>query len=147
VDRLSDTSIRTARTDLTEPPPPRLLPILYFGVAQAALILAFAAVAIDPAGVSGFFYHSRIVAVVHLITLGWITSSILGSLYLVGPIALRMPLPARRPDYAAFALVAIGLIGMVAHFWIAEFRGMAWSGGTAAIGARPRSACTFVSPS
>ena len=90
--------------------------------------------AIDPAGVSGFFYHARIVAVVHLITLGWISSSILGSLYLVGPIALRMPVPARWPDYTACGLVAIGLIGMVAHFWIAEFRGMAWSGGTAAAG-------------
>jgi len=91
-------------------------------------------VAADPLGVAGFFYHSRMVAIVHLVTLGWITSSILGSLYLVGPIALRMPMPVRSPDYTAAALVAIGLIGMVAHFWIAEFSGMAWSGGTAAAG-------------
>jgi hypothetical protein len=74
--------------------PPRLLPILYFGVAHVALALACLAVAVDPRGVSGFFYHSRMLAIVHLVTLGWISTSILGSLYIVGPIALRMSIPA-----------------------------------------------------
>lgn len=73
-------------------------------------------------------------AIVHLVTVGWLTSSILGALYLVGPIALRMPLPARWPDYVAAALVAIGLIGIVSHFWIVEYKGMSWSGGTVAAG-------------
>ena len=40
---------------MSEAPPPRLLPILYFGVAHASLLLAFAAVAADPLGVAGFF--------------------------------------------------------------------------------------------
>jgi hypothetical protein len=39
--------------------PPRLLPVLYFGTAHVALAFAFAAVAIDPRRVSGFFYHAR----------------------------------------------------------------------------------------
>ena len=30
-------------------------------------------------------------------------------------------------DYAAFASVVIGVIGMVAHFWIEDYGGMAWS--------------------
>ena len=122
-----------ARTDVTEPPtprtrlPPRLLPVLYFGVAHVALALACLAVASDPRGVSGFFYHSRMLGIVHLVTLGWITASILGSLYIVGPIALRVWIPATRLDYAAFALVLIGVVGMVAHFWLQEYGGMAWS--------------------
>jgi hypothetical protein len=111
-----------------------MLPVLYFGTAHAALILAAAAVAFDPRAVSGFFYHSRMLAIVHLVTLGWITSSILGSLYLVGPIALRMPLPAGRTGYGAFALVLIGIIGMVAHFWIESYGGMAWSAITVGTG-------------
>jgi hypothetical protein len=73
-------------------------------------------------------------AIVHLVTVGWITSSILGALYLVGPIALRMPLPARWPDYLAAALVVTGLTGIVSHFWIVEYKGMSWSGGTVAAG-------------
>jgi len=37
-------------------------------------------VALDPRGVSGFFYHSRMLAIVHLVRLGWITASILRAL-------------------------------------------------------------------
>jgi hypothetical protein len=114
--------------------PPRLLPILYFAVAQVALMLAFAAIAVDPHAVAGFYYHSRMLAIVHLVTLGWITSSILGALYLVGPIAFRVTLRANRLDYAAFALVALGIAGMVTHFWIGELHGMAWSTPMAASG-------------
>jgi hypothetical protein len=79
--------------------PPRLLPIFYFGVAHIAFALACLSVALDPRGVSGFFYHSRILAIVHLVTLGWITTSILGSLYVVGPVALRVWIPATWLDY------------------------------------------------
>jgi hypothetical protein len=88
------TATPTPRTQL----PPRLLPVLYFGVAHVALALAFGAVAMDPRGVSGFFYHARMLGIVHLITLGWITASILGALYLVGPIALRIWIPATWLD-------------------------------------------------
>jgi hypothetical protein len=114
--------------------PPRLLPVLYFALAHAALLLAFAAVALDPRGVSGFFYHSRVLGIVHLVTLGWISASILGSLYLVGPIALRVRFPAGWVDYIAFGLVVIGIVGMVAHFWLNECGGMAWSAATVGTG-------------
>jgi hypothetical protein len=107
--------------------PPRLLPVLYFGVSHVALALACFAVAVDPRGVSGFFYHARMLAIVHLVTLGWITASILGSLYIVGPIALRVWIPATLLDVAAFALVLAGIVGMVAHFWLQDYGGMAWS--------------------
>ena len=120
----------TPRTHL----PPRLLPVLYFGVAHASLALACAAVAADPRGVSGFFYHSRMLGIVHLVTLGWITASILGSLYVVGPIALRVWFPATWIDYTAFAFVVIGIVGMVAHFWLNEYGGMAWSAATVGTG-------------
>lgn len=114
--------------------PPRLLPVLYFGVAHVALALACLAVATDPRGVSGFFYHARMLGIVHLVTLGWITASILGSLYIVGPIALRISIPAGWLDYTAFALVLIGVVGMVAHFWMQEYGGMAWSAITVGTG-------------
>jgi hypothetical protein len=124
------TASPTPRTNL----PPRLLPVLYFGTAHVAFTLACLAVALDPRGVSGFFYHSRMLAIVHLVTLGWITTSILGSLYIVGPIALRVWIPATRIDYTAFAFVLIGIVGMVAHFWLEEYGGMAWSAVTVGLG-------------
>jgi hypothetical protein len=109
--------------------PPRWLPLLYFGFAHLCLATAFAAVALDPHGAAGFFYHPRMVALVHLVTLGWITSSILGAVYMIGPMALRMPMPARAADRWAFGLFALGVTGMVIHFWIAEPQGMVWSAG------------------
>ena len=114
--------------------PPRLLPTLYIGLAHASLAVAFAVVALDPRGVAGFFYHPRMLAIVHFVTLGWITASILGALYIVGPVALRTRIPAGPLDYGAALFVATGLVGMVAHFWIEEYGGMAWSGATAGLG-------------
>src|SRR5262245_55948342 len=85
-----ETSGSAARRDGT---PPRIVPILYFAIAHAALLTALAVVAFRPDEASGFFYQPRMVALVHLVTLGWITGSILGSLYVIGPMALRTPMP------------------------------------------------------
>jgi hypothetical protein len=114
--------------------PSRGLVLLYLATAHISLALAFALVGSDPLAVAGFFYHSRMVAIVHLVTIGWIAMSILGNIYVVVPMTFGRPLPARKGDYTAYALVVIGLIGMVAHFWLAEFSGMAWSAATAALG-------------
>jgi hypothetical protein len=114
--------------------PSRLLVLLYLATAHISLALAFALTAWNPYAVAGFFYHSRMVAIVHLVTIGWIAMSILGMVYLVVPMTFGVAFPARKSDYAAYALTVIGLIGMVAHFWLAEFRGMSWSAATAAAG-------------
>jgi hypothetical protein len=74
------------------------------------------------------------VAIVHLVTLGWITSSILGALYVVSPMALRMPMPVRWPDYAAYALVTAGTVGMAGHFWMQAFGGVGWSAALVVLG-------------
>jgi hypothetical protein len=94
-----------------------------------SLVFAFSAVAADPAAIAGFFYHPRLLGVVHLVTLGWIGASVLGSIHIVGPLALRMPLRATRSDYAAHVCFAVGILGMVSHFWLDSPRGMVWSAG------------------
>ena len=113
--------------------PARGLPLLYLAIGLASLAGAFAAVAVDPAGIAGFFYHPRMLAVVHLVTLGWIGGSVLGSIHIVGPLALRMPLRATPLDLAGFAAFAVGMLGMVSHFWLDTPSGMAWSAGLASL--------------
>jgi hypothetical protein len=66
-------------------------------------------------------------AAVHLVTLGWITSHILGALYLIAPMALRTRLRVTRADYVVFWIYAVAVSGMAAHFWIAETLGMVWA--------------------
>jgi hypothetical protein len=107
--------------------PARVLPLLYFAAAHVALLLAFTLTALWPRAVAGFFYHAWLVGLVHLVTLGWITFSILGAMYIVAPVALRTELEPRRLDYVAYVAALVGLIGMVGHFWIQQFEGMAWS--------------------
>jgi hypothetical protein len=117
----------------SQPASPRALlpasgiPLLYFGFAHACLALAFGALIVRPSLAAGHFLHPQMVAVVHLVTLGWITGSILGAFYIVGPLALRLPLRPTWRDRAAFVSFATGVIGIVANFWIAEYRNMAWS--------------------
>lgn len=114
--------------------PARALPLLFLGTAHVSLALAFVFAGLWPQAVAGFFYHAWLIGLVHLITLGWISFSIVGAFYVVAPLALRLSMPVRRADYVAYALAAIGLIGMVGHFWIQHYNGMAWSAGTIASG-------------
>jgi len=113
---------------------PRGLTLMYLAFAYLCLGLAFLLLASVPQSIGGFFYHPKMLAVVHLVTLGWISSSILGSFYLLGPVALRSVMRAGWADYTAFALVVIGVTGLVSHFWIDEYGGMVWSAGTLWLG-------------
>lgn len=114
--------------------PARTASLLYLTTAHVSILLACVLAGLWPRAVAGFFYHAWMVALVHLVTLGWITCSILGAFFIVAPIALRTSMPARRVDYVAFGFVLTGLVGMVGHFWIQEYGGMAWSAATATSG-------------
>src|SRR6516225_9712322 len=93
--------------------PARTLPLLYLSTAHVSLALACLFAACWPNAVAAFFYHAWLIGLVHLVTLGWISFSILGAIYIVGPLALRMDMPERRLDYVAYACGLIGLVGMV----------------------------------
>lgn len=122
-------------------PPASRLPYRYFALAHACLITAFATIAVFTPSFAGFFYHARMLAVVHLVTLGWISSAILGSLYMIAPMALRTHLHETRLDRWTFWIWTIGVSGMVAHFWIEEASGMVYAAlfvlfGLVVVGAR-----------
>jgi hypothetical protein len=94
---------------------------MYFGFAHVCLALALARLAIDPGTAGGFFLHPRMAALVHLVTLGWISGSILGAFYIAGPLVLRMPLRTGWADQAAFVAFAIGVLGVSAGFWTGDY--------------------------
>lgn len=94
--------------------PDPALPIVYFGAAHAALFAAGLTLALRaPAALALPFYAPAALAV-HLLTLGWITGTILGALYLVAPMAMRFQLPARRADRLAAAIYLGGVALLVA---------------------------------
>lgn len=114
--------------------PARFLPLLYLGSAHISLGLACLFAANWPDAVAGFFYHAWLIGLVHLVTLGWISFSILGTIYIVAPLALQMEMPARPLDYVAYGCALAGLIGMVGSLWTEQYAGLAWSAGTVASG-------------
>jgi hypothetical protein len=122
---------------MADPPPPRAFlparraPLLYFGFAHACLFVALVVLSLRAVELGGFYYHPRLIALVHLVTLGFITSAILGALYLVCPLAFRLPLPEGRADLAASVSWMVGVSGIASHFWLESYAGMAWSGAMA----------------
>jgi hypothetical protein len=107
--------------------PTSAVPLAYYAFAHAGIAAAFLALAIDPTLTGASFYQPRVVALVHLLTLAWLSGSILGSFYIVGPLALRVPMAVGGRDRMAFAGFTAGVLGMVAHFWVNRYDGMAWS--------------------
>lgn len=107
--------------------PSSAIPLAYYVFAHAAFAAALLVLLIDPALPGGSFYQPRMVALVHLLTIPWLSGSILGSFYIVGPLALRVPMPVGRGDWIAFVSFVFGTTGMVGHFWINDYDGMAWS--------------------
>jgi hypothetical protein len=76
----------------------------------------------------GFFYHPKLISVVHLVTLGWITATTLGLSYVAGPLALRLTVKANAWDAVACGLFVVGASGVVTHFWLDEYLAVAWAG-------------------
>ena len=121
--------------------PAPTLPLVYFAGAHVALALAFGILLLEPGLPGAFHYHPRLIAIVHLVTLGWISGSILGALYIVAPLALGLPFRARWTDAIASLLFWIGTAGMVAGFWVGRFAlvgvaSLAVLGGVTFVGAR-----------
>jgi hypothetical protein len=118
----------TSRSSARDLAPTSVLPAAYFLFAHASLATGLLVLAVYPDLPAGVFYQPKVIALVHLVTIGWLTGSILGAIYIAGPLALGVAMPVGRPDWIAFGSFAIGAAGMVSHFWIGTYDGMAWSG-------------------
>ena len=101
--------------------PPPALPLVYFAGSHVSLAFAFGALIARPDVPGGFHYHPQLVALVHLVTLGWISGSVLGAFYIVAPLALGMPFRATWRDAVACASFWTGIAAMVAGFWSGRF--------------------------
>lgn len=90
--------------------PPFLLPGAHFTAALGFLVLGAAGLVgfADQFAVGGF-PSPRVIAVAHLFTLGWITTSIMGALYQFLPVALGQPIRSVRLAYASLLIHVIGL--------------------------------------
>jgi hypothetical protein len=103
------------------------LPLAYLATAATAFVLAALALPGLGAALAGHYYHPRLLALTHLVTLGWITLAIMGASYQLIPVVIERPLFSERLARWQFPALAAGVMGMVGHFWVGRWDGLTWA--------------------
>jgi hypothetical protein len=114
--------------------PSPLLPLAYLTTAAAALVLAASAVPWLGFELAGHYYQPRVLALTHVVTLGWITLTIMGASYQIVPIVLGRTLWSERLAWWQLVTTAVGVVGMAGHFFIGTWSGLVWAAGLVALG-------------
>ena len=73
------------------------------------------------------FYFSQLLALTHLVTLGFLSSLMMGVLHRLSPTLLGVEAASYWVGRAQFGFYFVGVWGMVAHFWMGESTGVSWS--------------------
>jgi metal-sulfur cluster biosynthetic enzyme len=115
--------------------PSTMLPLAYLVTAAGAFVLALAGTPVLAGELAGHYYQPRVVALIHTLTLGWITLSIMGASYQLMPIVLERRVWSERLARWQFWILAIGIAGMVAHFYIGRWPGLVMAAAMVGAGA------------
>jgi hypothetical protein len=111
------------------------LPLAYLAVSAAAFVVAALALPALSVELTGHYYHPRLLALAHVVSLGWITLTIMGASYQMIPVAIERRLWSERLAKWQLAVLASGIAGMVAHFWTGRWTGLAWAAALVGVGA------------
>ena len=74
-----------------------------------------------------YFYFSQLLALTHLVTLGFLSSLMMGVLHRLSPTLLGVDPSSYWVGRAQFGCYFVGVWGMIFHFWIGEPKGMSWA--------------------
>lgn len=105
------------------------IPLAYLSTAALAFVIAAVGVLWLAPELAGHYYHPRLVALTHTVTLGWITLSIMGASYQLIPIVLERPIWSDRLARWQLGVVVVAVAGMVAHFHLGRWPGLVTSAG------------------
>jgi hypothetical protein len=110
-------------------PPPFRLPAEHFVAAHVWLMLgAVGLVVVAPRLARGGLLTPGVLAVTHLFTLGWITTTISGVLYQLFPVLLGVSARSIRLGHLTFATLTTGIAVLIAGFafWLPPLLGVGW---------------------
>ena len=111
-----------------------LVPLAYLVCAAFAFLVAALGVAWLGPELAGHYYHPRLLALTHTVTLGWVTLAIMGASYQLIPIVLECPIWSERLARWQLAILVIAVTGMVAHFYLGTWPGLTAAAGLLAVG-------------
>ncbi len=109
-------------------------PLTYLVCAAVAFLAAALSVAWLAPELAGHYYHPRVLALTHTVTLGWVTLAIMGASYQLIPIVLERELWSERIARWQLAVLVVAVVGMVAHFHLGTWPGLTAAAGLLAIG-------------
>lgn len=95
--------------------------------AMLSLLGAAVWIALRPQLLAQFFYSAEMLALTHLVTLGFASSITLGVMLRLVPEALKVDPRSRRFALAEALLWIVGVSGVVFHFWSERWVGLAWA--------------------
>ncbi len=93
----------------------------------AAAVFFLAAMFLMLAGADSFlqiYYHSHVIAIVHLILLGWGVMMVLGALYQLIPVVYETSLYSEKLAVATFVLFVVSVPLLAYSFWTDSYAGM-----------------------
>ncbi len=104
----------------TDMAPSLNLPFRYFAAALAFLAVFGAAVPFLGGLLLGGYLQPQLLALVHTVTLGWITTTIIGATFQLVPVALQVPIGWQRLAGWMFFPYLAGVVTLIAGFWLWE---------------------------
>lgn len=110
------------------------LPLRFILTGLLALGTAAGLALIKPTILSSYHYNQHVIAVTHLITLGFATSVVMGAMYQLVPVALETRLHSERLARWHFPLHLVGFAGMVWMFWVWNMEQVGHFGSVLALG-------------
>lgn len=109
--------------------------LAFMGTGVMSLGVGLAILAVRPDLLATYHYNQHIIAVTHLVVLGFLASILMGAMYQLVPVALETTLhngALVRPHFLAHM---VGVAGMVATFWVWDMKQVGHFGSLLALGA------------
>jgi len=100
----------------TQAPDLRLI-LFHYGAGAIALLVASLFIFLSAAVFKGHYFQPRLLAITHLLALGWGTMIITGASYQLLPVLLDVNLYSNRLGYFTFATLLPGVVLLVCSFW------------------------------
>lgn len=114
--------------------PSVLVPLRFMVAGLLALVTGIVLVAIRPEVLATYHYNQFVIAITHLLVLGWICTVVMGAMYQLVPVALETRLHSERLARWQFVLHIAGFAGMVWMFWTWNMKQVGHYGTALAVG-------------
>jgi hypothetical protein len=127
---------RTGSGRSATPPnaPSVALPLAFVLAGVAALLVGVGWLTARPDILATYHYNQYVLAVTHLMTLGFVSSVIMGAMYQLVPVALETKLYSERLARWHLAAHLPGVLGMVWMFWVWNLKQVGHFGSLVALG-------------